>query len=67
MGGMFSAPKADTSAADAAAAEAKQEADDLKKKNDARLNAMRAGSGGRSLLAYSRTGEMGVKTKLGAG
>ncbi len=67
MGGIFSAPKPDTSAADAQAAEAKKEADDMKKKNQARINAMRGGSMGRSLLTYDKTGEQGVKTTLGAG
>ncbi len=67
MGGMFSAPKADTSAAEASAAKAQAEADELKAKNDARLRALRAGSNGRSLLTFAGTGEQGVKTTLGAG
>ncbi len=67
MGGMFSTPKADTSAADAATAKAQAEADKLKAKNDAALRNLKAGSGGRSLLAFSGTGETGVKTTLGAG
>jgi hypothetical protein len=67
MGSVFSPPKADTTAADAAAKEAKAEADALAAKNDARLRALKAGSQGRSLLAYSGTGEAGVKTTLGAG
>ena len=67
MGSVFSPPKADTTAADAAAKEAKAEADALSAKNDARLRALKAGNRGRSLLAYSGTGEAGVKTTLGAG
>jgi hypothetical protein len=67
MGGVFSAPKADTSAAEAAAAKAQAEADELKAKNEARLRALRAGSSGRSLLTFADTGEQGVKTTLGAG
>jgi hypothetical protein len=67
MGSVFSPPKADTAAADAAAKQAKADADALAAKNDARLRALRAGNQGRSLLAYSGTGEAGVKTTLGAG
>lgn len=67
MGGVFSTPKADTSAAEAAAAKAQAEADALKAKNEARLRVLRAGGGGRSLLTFSGTGETGVKTTLGAG
>jgi len=67
MGGIFSSPKSDTSEMDAQVAEAKKEAEETKKKNEASLNAMRAGRTGRSLLAYEKTGETGVKTTLGAG
>ena len=67
MGSVFSPPKADTAAADAAAKQAKADADALAAKNDARLRMLKAGSQGRSLLAYSGTGEAGVKTTLGAG
>jgi len=67
MGGIFSSPKSDTSEMDAQVAEAKKEAEETKKKNEASLNAMRAGRTGRSLLAYEKTGEAGVKTTLGAG
>lgn len=67
MGSVFSTPKVDTKAADAAARKAQTEADALEAKNQARLRALRAGQSGRSLLAYAETGEAGVKTTLGAG
>lgn len=67
MGGVFSTPKADTSAADAEAARLRAEADETEAKNKAKINAFKAGTMGRSLLAFSETGEQGVKTTLGAG
>lgn len=67
MGSVFSPPKVDTKAADEAARKARADADALEAKNQARLRALKAGQSGRSLLAYSGTGEAGVKTSLGAG
>lgn len=67
MGGMFSSPDVDTSASETAAREARAEADELKRKNAAKLRLQRAGQSGRSLLAFSDSGETGVKTTLGAG
>ncbi|SBV97646.1 hypothetical protein KL86APRO_10911 [uncultured Alphaproteobacteria bacterium] len=67
MGSVFSPPKPDTKAADAAARQAKEEAAALEARNQARLRTLKAGQSGRSLLAYDGTGEAGVKTTLGAG
>lgn len=67
MGAVFSPPKPDTKAADQAARQAREEAEALEAKNQARLRTLKAGQSGRSLLAYAETGETGVKTTLGAG
>ncbi len=65
MGGVFSAPKADTSAAETAAAKAQAEADALKAKNEARLRVLRAGSGGRSLLTFSAPAKPASRRRWG--
>lgn len=67
MGGLFSKPSVDTSSTDAYTAELQKENAETEKKNKAKLTAIRAGQSGRSLLAFSDTGETGVKTTLGAG
>ncbi len=60
--------KPDTSAADAAAKAAQEEADATKAANEAKLRNLKAGQSGRPLLTFSGTGETGVgKTTLGAG
>ena len=68
MGGMFSAPKApDTSAADAARAQAEADRDAAKKKNDAKMRNSKNRSRGRSLLAFAGMEgvQPGAKDKLG--
>jgi hypothetical protein len=62
------AKKPDTSAADAAARKAQEEAAAAKAANEAKLRNLKAGRSGRSLLTFAATGETGVgKTTLGAG
>ncbi len=69
MGGLFSSPKPpDTSAADTARHKAEQERDRLKAQNEATIRNRRNRNRGRSLLAFTETGMLGVrgnKTKLG--
>lgn len=68
MGGVISPKKPDTSAADAAAKAAQEEAAATKAANEAKLRNIKAGQSGRSLLTFAGTGETGVgKTTLGAG
>ena len=66
MGGLFSKPSVDTSSTDAYTAELQKENAEPEREQ-AKLTAIRAGPERRSLLAFSDTGETGVKTTLGAG
>jgi hypothetical protein len=65
MGSFMSPKKPDTSAQEEATKQAKQDRNDAKQKNKARVRNSQNRARGRSLMAFRETGLGGVKDTLG--